>query len=307
MHQHDLSRFQHSHIFHYTGDRAERNTMRVVLLTVTMMFIEIIAGWRFHSMALLADGWHMSTHAAALGLSWFAFFLSRRLAGDTRFAFGTWKIEILGGFVSAILLGLVAVAMLWISVERLWHPVAIQFNQAIFVAVAGLGVNVLSILLLGAHGGEHRHAHMPADETHKNLNLRAAYLHVVADALTSVLAIVALLGGKYMHWNWLDPLIGIVGAVMIARWTKALLLETGAILLDCETDASLKDEIKAALETGHDIRISDLHVWPVGQDKFACIIALMAKEPLPLHEYKERLRSVHELAHLTIEIERCTS
>lgn len=289
--------------------------MRVVLLTVTMMLIEIVAGWRFHSMALFADGWHMSTHAAALGISWFAFFLSRRLAGDTRFAFGTWKIEILGGFVSAILLGLVALAMLWISIERLWHPVAIQFNQAIFVAVVGLGVNMLSILLLGAYGGGHghehehghAHTHTHADDAHKNLNLRAAYLHVVADALTSVLAMVALLGGKYMRWNWLDPLIGIVGAVMIARWTKVLLLETGTILLDREPDASLKDEIKTALETDHDTRISDLHIWPVGQDKFACIVAVVAKEPHLLHEYKERLRSVHELAHVTIEIERCTS
>ncbi len=307
MHAHDLSRFRHAHVFHYSGEQAERRTLRVVGLTLGMMIVEIVAGWLFNSMALLADGWHMSTHAAALGISWVAFYLARRYAADQRFVFGTWKIEILGGFVSAILLGLVGLAMAYVSAERLCRPVAIHFNQAIFVAVLGLFVNVASIALLRndphRHDREDEHGHDPADDS---LNLRAAYLHVLADALTSVLAIAALLGGKYLHWNWLDPLMGLAGAVLILQWTRALLRETGGILLDHETNAGLVDEIRQAVEADGDAHVSDLHVWKVAQDKYACILAVAAHTSHPPDYYKSRLQKIPELVHVTVEINRCT-
>jgi cation diffusion facilitator family transporter len=286
----------------------------VVLLTAAMMGVEIIAGWLFNSMALLADGWHMSTHAAALGIAWVAFILARRHAGSRRFTFGTWKIEILGGFVSAIFLGIVALVMTYVSVERFFHPVAIQFNEAIFIAAIGLVVNLVSVFLLTGkpHGHDHAHYHAHGSHDHgygsdhdSNLNLRAAYLHVLADALTSVLAIAALLGGKYMNWNWLDPAMGIVGAVMIARWTFGLLKATGGILLDHGTNTEVEEEIRSAIESDGDTKISDLHLWQVGQDKYACVLAVIASKPQGLHTYKERLRSIHELAHVTVEIDLC--
>jgi cation diffusion facilitator family transporter len=302
MHTEDLSRYQHSHIFHYAGGAAERKTMRVVLLTVAMMVVEIVAGWVFNSMALLADGWHMSTHATALGISWIAFVLARRHASDRRFAFGTWKIEILGGFVSGVLLALVGLFMVGMSVQRLFHPAVIRFDQAIFVAVIGLAVNLFSVLLLGSHPHDHDHAHV-----HNSLNLRAAYLHVIADAMTSVLAIAALLGGKFLQWNWLDPAMGIVGAVLILRWTYLLLTESGRILLDSETNDDMADRIRRAVETDADTRISDLHVWKVAQDKYACIVALVAAHPGPTAEYKTRLRQIDSLVHVTVEINHCSS
>ena len=273
--------------------------MRVVWLTVSMMIVEIAAGWLFNSMALLADGWHMSTHAAALGISWAAFLLARRYAADQRFAFGTWKIEVLGGFVSGILLGIVGVAMAAVSVERLFRPAEIHFNQAILVAIIGLAVNVISIILLG---DDHSHDH---DHPHQSINLRAAYLHVLADALTSVLAIVALLGAKYFRWNWLDPMMGIVGAILILRWTRALLRETGGILLDLETNDELADEIRKAVESDGDAQISDLHVWKVAQDRYSCILAVVAHRPQAPEDYKARLKEVHELVHVTVEVQPC--
>mgnify|MGYP003605362253 CR=1 FL=1 len=273
--------------------------MRVVLLTVAMMAIEIIAGWMYNSMALFADGWHRSTHAAALGISWIAFVLARRYTADRRFAFGTWKIEVLGGFISGILLGLVGLFMAVISIQRLFHPADIQFNYAILVAVIGLIVNIFSILLLDDHqDGAH---------THTSLNLRAAYLHVVADAMTSVLAIVALLGGKFLNWNRLDPIMGIVGAVLIIRWTCLLLAETSSILLDRETTDDMAARIRHMVEADADTRITDLHVWKVAQDKYACIIALVATHPSPTAEYKARLRQIDALIHVTVETNRCSA
>lgn len=309
MHTKNIADYQHAHIYHYSGAETERQTMRVVLLTVGMMAVEIIAGWLFNSMALLADGWHMSTHAVALGISWLAFVVARRYALDRRFAFGTWKIEILGGFVSAVLLAVVAVAMVVISVERLLHPATIQFNQAILVAVVGLLVNLVSIFMLTDHS--HSHAHPSASPSHGrtgnhgNLNLRAAYLHVIADAFTSILAIVALLGGKFMNWTWLDPIMGLVGAVMIGIWTRSLLRETGGILVDRGGDDGLKEEIRAAIETDTDTRISDMHVWRVGENKYACILALVAEKPHSLQTYKNRLKEIPKLVHVSIEINLC--
>lgn len=285
--------------------------MRVVLLTAAMMGVEIVAGWTFHSMALFADGWHMSTHAAALGISWIAFVLARRHMADRRFTFGTWKIEVLGGFTSGILLGLVGLVMAGISVQRLFQPVEIQFNQAIVVAVVGLGVNLFSVLLLGGHSREHAHAHPhPHDHdephVHDNLNLRAAHLHVVADAMTSVLAIAALLGGKFLQWNWLDPLMGIAGAVLIVRWTYLLLGETGSILLDRATHDGVAMDIRHAIEANSDARISDLHLWKVGQNKYACIVSLVALEPLSADDYKARLHPIESLVHVTVETTHCS-
>lgn len=275
--------------------------MRVVLLTVFMMVVEIAAGWLFNSMALLADGWHMSTHAAALGISWIAFSLARRYAADQRFAFGTWKIEVLGGFVSGILLGIVGIAMAVVSVERLFHPATIHFNQAILVAFIGLAVNVISIVLLG---DDHSHD-QPHEHARRNINLRAAYIHVLADAVTSVLAIVALLGGKYMGWSWLDPMMGIVGAFLILRWTRALLGETGGILLDHETSDELSDEVRKAVESDGDAQISDLHVWKIAQDRYACIIAVITHKETSSEACKQRLKSIPELVHVTVEIQPC--
>lgn len=312
MHTKDISRYEHPHVFHYSGEQMEKKTMRVVLLTVTMMIVEIVAGWVFNSMALFADGWHMSTHAVALTLSWGAFVLARRHIADRRFAFGTWKIEVLGGFVSGILLGLVGLFIVGISVHRLFHPVTIQFNQAIFVAVVGLAVNLASIFLLNYHSrenaGEHHAPHNhAANPVHNNLNLRAAYLHVVADAMTSVLAIVALFGGKYLQWNWLDPIMGIVGAVMIIRWTYLLLKETGSILLDRETHNELTSGIRSVIESDADARVSDLHVWKIGQDKYACIVAVVAAHPRPVDDYKARLRRYESLVHVTVETNSCST
>ncbi len=304
----DTSGYEHDHIFHYSGKQTEKKTMRVVLLTLSMMLVEIVAGWIFNSMALFADGWHMSTHAAALAISWGAFVLARRYNADRRFTFGTWKIEVLGGFVSAILLGLVGLAMIGISVHRLLSPLAIQFDQAILVAIVGLVVNLLSVLLLNDHPHEHDHSHSHPHHhdhdngsVHKNLNLRAAYLHVVADAMTSVLAIFALLGAKYLSWNWLDPIMGIVGAILILRWTYLLLAETGSILLDRETHDDLTSSIRKTLEADADVRVTDLHVWKVGQDKYACIVALMAQHPGQAEEYKALLRQFESLVHVTVE------
>jgi cation diffusion facilitator family transporter len=308
MHKRDISKFQHSHLFHYSGSHAEKKTMRVVLLTSAMMFVEIIAGWLFNSMALLADGWHMSTHAAALGIAWIVFILARRYSLDRRFTFGAWKIEVLGGFVSGIFLGVVGLAMAIVSINRLLQPMEIQFNQAILVAVIGLVVNIVSIFFLMEHPHGHSHEHVEDNHTHnethhsENLNMRAAYLHVLADALTSVLAIAALLGGKFFNWNWLDPMMGILGAFLIIRWTYSLLAETGSILLDRDTSDAISNEVRKAIEIDEDTRISDLHVWKVGQNKYACIIAIVAANPLNTDDYKARVSQFKKLAHVTIEI-----
>ncbi len=308
MHTSKLHAYQHDHHFHHTGAGTRTRTLQVVLLTLVMMAVEIVAGWVYHSMALFADGWHMSTHALALGISWFAFVMASRHRADHRYVFGTWKVEILGGFTSAILLGVTALAMAGISIERLVHPAAIQFNQAILVAVIGLVVNLVSMLLLEEHPQAHDHgpAHdRPHAHAHSNLNLRAAYLHVVADALTSVLAIAALLGGKYLHWNWLDPAMGIVGAFLILRWTCQLLSQTSAILLDREADDNTSRAVRAAIESDGDSRISDLHVWRVGQGRFACIISVVAAHPATLADYKQRLHMLNQVVHATVEILPC--
>ena len=242
-----LDGWSHTHVFDEGNPLAERNTLWAVVLTAVMMVAEIAGGWMFNSMALLADGWHMSSHTLALGLSVLAYGAARRYAHDTRFAFGTWKIEVLGGYTSALLLVLIAGLMLYQSIERLIAPTPIHYDQAIAIAVVGLLVNlVCAWLLKDGHGHDHHDGH-PGQETHGHhydLNLRSAYIHVVADAATSVLAILALIEGKFWGASWLDPVIGIVGAGLVAVWAYGLLRDSGSVLLDAEMNAPVVSEIK---------------------------------------------------------------
>lgn len=307
MHTKDISSYEHSHIFSLTEGNTERRTLWVVLLTFAMMFVEIFAGWIYHSMALLADGWHMSTHALALTISLLAFIFARRHASDRSYTFGTWKLEVLGGFTSGIILGFVGLFMGYVSIVRLFQPLEIRYNEAILIAVIGLVVNLLSMLLLNVNNKSHHHEHDDHGHhhEHENLNLKAAYIHVLADAMTSVFAIVALLGGKFMGWSFLDPIMGIAGAFLVIRWTYFLLRETGVILLDKEVGKSVSEEIKKIIESDSDTRISDLHVWKVGMNKYACIVSIVASNPRELKHYRDILSAHSEIVHLTVEISKC--
>ncbi|OGQ95708.1 MAG: cation transporter [Deltaproteobacteria bacterium RIFOXYD12_FULL_57_12] len=312
MHIHTLHRWKHEHNFHVDSGHGERRTRQVIWLTVTTMVAEIVAGFIFGSMALLADGWHMGTHGVALGITVFAYRHARRHAANPLYSFGTGKVGVLGGFTSAVLLGGVALFMVVESTQRLIQPVAIRFNEAIAVAVIGLAVNVLSVLLLegGGHGhhGHHDHDdhdHAPGNGHRHDHNLRAAYLHVLADALTSVLAIVALAAGKGFGWVWLDPFMGLVGAGLIARWSHGLLRDTGRILLDSGMSQERLAAIRAAIETDADNRVADLHVWPLGSHDFAAIISIVTHRPRPPGYYKKLLAAFHELNHITVEVHAC--
>ncbi|HEY1132677.1 MAG TPA: CDF family Co(II)/Ni(II) efflux transporter DmeF [Roseateles sp.] len=301
----------HSHAFNDTNRGAESRTLWAALLTAAAMVVEIVAGWRYNSMALLADGWHMSSHALALGLSVFAYVMARRLARDSRFAFGTWKIEVLAGYTSAVLLLLVAASMAWQSFARLVQPSAIHYDEAIPIAIAGLLVNLVCAWLLRdshdhhhghEHGHAHGHGHGHGDHRH-DINLRAAYLHVVADAATSVLAILALLGGKYWAWAWLDPVMGLVGAALVSVWAVGLLRESGRALLDAEMDAPVVEEIREVVrDSPIPAEISDLHVWRVGRDKFACILGVTTAAPALPEDFRRQLAVHEELVHITVEI-----
>ncbi|MDD5363907.1 MAG: CDF family Co(II)/Ni(II) efflux transporter DmeF [Gallionellaceae bacterium] len=315
MHTHDLSPWTHEHIFDEGNHAAERGTRAVMWITAAMMVVEIFAGWRFNSMALLADGWHMSSHAVAIGLSAFAYAAARRYSGDPRFAFGTWKIEVLGGFASAIFLLGVAAMMVFASVERILSPQPIHYQEAIVVAVVGLIVNIVCAVILGGahdhhhedHGDHHNHDHAH----HDDLNLRSAYVHVIADAATSVLAIIALIGGWIYGWSWLDPVMGIVGAVLVALWAKNLLAETGKVLLDREMDHPVVAEIREVVETGPeggDTRITDLHVWRVGKQTYSCALSVVTHDiTLTSERVRAQLAQHEEIAHSTIEIHLCAA
>lgn len=286
---------------------AEGRVRRVMWLTFVMMIVEIAGGWWFNSMAVLADGWHMSSHALALGLSAFAYSFARRHAGHRAYAFGTWKIEVLGGYTSAIVLLAIAALMIFQSVERLIQPQAIHYDEAIVIAVVGLAVNLLCAWWLrDAHTHDHDHDHPHEhDEEHPDLNVRSAYMHVLTDAATSVLAIVALLGGLYFGAAWLDPVMGVVGAVLVTVWAWGLLRDTGRVLLDAEMDTPLVAEVREVIERGPvPARITDLHLWRVGRAKFACVVSLSTTSDKD-GEYFRRALCVHEeLAHVTVEVDR---
>jgi cation diffusion facilitator family transporter len=340
-----LSDWLHEHVFDKGSQAAERGTRLVMWITLVTMVVEIWAGWWFNSMALLADGWHMSSHVLAIGLSAMAYATARKYARDPRFAFGSWKIEILAGFASAIALLGVALMMVFGSVERLWSPQPIQYAEAISVAVLGLVVNVVCALILGrvhhlpqqvtqpveknslaeeshhsvSHMAQTAHAKPPVEITrtlthghghahgghHHDLNLKSAYVHVIADAFTSVLAIVALLGGWWYGWSWLDPVMGLVGAVLVAVWARGLLADTGKVLLDREMDHPVVQEIREAIETNPHTRVTDLHVWRVGKQVFSCALTVVTQEPdLTPDVVRQRLSVHEEIVHSTIEIHR---
>src|SRR5947199_2394182 len=302
MHRSDHSQFRHSHNFVHDFTRGERRTRIVIAITGTMMVLEITVGLLSHSMALLADGWHMSTHVTAFLITAAAYYFTKRHASDLHFSFGTGKIGVLGGFTSAVVLSIVAFLMAGESVHRIFVPLSIHFNEAIGIACVGLLVNLGCAVLLGDHdhqsgdGNAHRH----------DLNLRAAYLHVLADAFTSLLAITALTGGKFFGWAWLDPVVGIVGSGVVFSWAYTLLRDTSGILLD-RTPASsdLPHQIRRTVESDGDSTVTDLHVWQVGIGKYAAMISVVAHEPKSSDSYRELLREHDELVHVTIETQHC--
>lgn len=308
-----MNQTAHDHQFLGSAhDQNARRTLWVVILTLVMMVAEIAAGYITGSMALLADGFHMATHAGALGIAAAAYAYARRHASSGRYSFGTGKVGDLGGFASALILGVVAISVGIESAIRLFQPGEVQFDTAILIAVVGLIVNIVSALLLGhghSHGHDHDHDH-PHDHGHghhhpdhgTDNNLRSAYLHVIADALTSVLAIAALLAGRYLGWVWLDPAMGIVGALVIARWSCSLMKVTAGVLLD-QTDEHVADEIRELVEKPGDARITDLHVWRVGPQAHAAIVSVVSAGSVDLASIRQRLLPVHEVRHLTIEVQ----
>src|SRR5436305_8074805 len=302
MHRTDHSRFRKNHDFVPDFAHAERRTRIVIGIPAVMMIVEITVGLMSRSMALLADGWHMSTHVLAFLITAVAYYLARRHAANVRFSFGTGKVGVLGGFTSAVVLSIIAFLMAAESVRRLFIPLTIHFNEAIGIACVGLLVNLACAALLADRhqdpGGRSAH--------HHDLNLRAAYLHVLADAFTSVLAITALTGGKFFGWAWLDPVVGIVGSGVVFSWSYALLRDTSGILLDRTPPSSdLPEEIRRAVESDGDSLVTDLHVWQVGTGKFAAIVSIVAHQPKSSDEYRKLLRGHGELVHLTIEMQHC--
>lgn len=292
--------WQHTHSFGQEKKHdSEQRTIIVIILTALMMIVEIAAGLIFGSIALLADGLHMASHAVALVINVFAYVYARRYAHHAGFSFGTGKVNALGGFTGAVLLAVFALMMAWESVERLLNPISIAFNQAILVAVIGLVINGISAFILGEqhdhdeHGNEHHQEH--------DHNRRAAYLHVLADALTSLLAIFALLAGKYFGWFWMDPLSGIVGAILVSRWSFGLIRASSEVLLDKQA-TGLQDEVKEALAKEPDATLTDLHVWCIGPNIYSAIVTILTPSPKSPCHYRKLLAPVHELVHITVEI-----
>ena len=296
----------------------ERRTQIVIVITAATMAVEIAAGVVFGSMALLADGLHMASHASALAISLFAYVYARRHAHDERFCFGTGKVNSLAGFTGAVLLALFALLMAWASIGRLMNPVEIAFKQAIGVAILGLIINALSVVVLGGgdphehHDGRHEesphagHHHASHHHEHHDHNLRSAYLHVLADALTSVLAIFALLGGKYLALNWLDPVMGVVGAILVARWSTGLLQTTSRVLLDHQGPDSIRHAIRQNLEELTGVTVVDLHLWQIGPGTYGLAVSLTASDPHPPEHYRQCLPKNSGLAHVTIEVHHAT-
>jgi len=337
---HDLSSWRHNHAYDPGNLAGERRTWIVVGITAVTMVAEIVAGLITGSMALLADGWHMATHVVALGIAGAAYLLARRWSRDERFAFGTWKIEVLGAFSSALLLGVVAVAMVVESCIRFVTPEAINFAPALAIAFLGLVVNIASAAVLG-HGGHahagagrheaqghghdhdreshdhghrdhghhghdhHGHEHHERGNKSHDMNLRSAYIHVLADAFTSVLAIAALSAGLWLGWTWLDPVMGIFGAGVILWWSKSLIRDSARVLLDREMDSPVVVEIRKAIESDGDAEIADLHVWRVGRASHAAVVTVVAERPLAPDAYRSRLARITSLMHVSVEVNQC--
>jgi cation diffusion facilitator family transporter len=316
-HVHSIQDFQHGHVFlgPHHGEN-EKRVWIVVALTSVMMVAEIAGGTVFGSLALVADGWHMSTHAAALTISALAYYFARRHARDDRFAFGTGKLGDLASFASAIILGMIALLIAYEAVDHLIHPLAIAYNEAIAIAALGLAVNLLSgWLLKGSHGHDHHHGHAHAAPHHDDedadvhahdhdLNLRAAYIHVLADALVSVLAIGGLLTAKLANWPFMDPIVGLLGTAVIVSWSYGLAMQSGAILVDSVPDRALASEMRARLEASGDA-ISDFHLWRVGPGHYAATVSVVSGDPKPPQAYKDKLAGLPRLSHVTVEVERC--
>ena len=316
MHLKNIRLWQHDHIFDQDKEQAgERRTVIVTMVTAVMMAVEILAGIVFGSMALLADGLHMASHATALGINSFAYIYARRHSSNKGFNFGTGKVNTLGGFTGAILLGFFALFMCWESAKRMFLPVGIAFNQAIFVAVIGLVVNMISVFILDARQkghyshdeDSHEHSEHHDDDHHHNHdhNLQSAYLHVLADALTSVLAIIALLSAKYFGLIWMDPLMGIIGGIMVFRWSLGLLRATSHVLLDKNGPEEIKQVIKESIEIDGDSKISDLHLWSVGPNIYGAIVSVVACNPLEPEQYKKLIPGNLGLVHISVEVSKC--
>lgn len=303
MHTNKQENWQHDHNFTVTNDKGEQRTRYVLFLTALTMVAEIIAGTVFGSMALLADGWHMGTHVAAFLITIFTYRYARNNAQNPAYAFGTGKVSVLGGFASAVALAIVALFMAIESILRIITPHGIQFNEAIAVAALGLLVNIISAFLLKEGVAHHHHDH----HNHQDHNLRAAYMHVLADALTSLLAIGALVCGKFIGWHWLDPVMGIVGAIIITRWSIQLLKQTGPILLDASIDKAYQAAIVKTIEEDSNNHVSDVHIWKVGANDYAAIIAVVTCYPNPTEYYKNLLHNFKRLSHVTIEVIACES
>lgn len=314
MHHDNLQHWQHTHTFDQDRKRpGENRTIIVIAITSTMMVVEIATGIIFGSMALLADGLHMASHAAALTINAFAYSYARRHSHDAQYSFGTGKVNALGGFTGAVLLAIFALMMAWESIDRIIDPIEIAFNQAIFVAVLGLIVNGASVFILG-HNHDHDHEHSSQyhqdhvrhedhghDHHNHDHNLRAAYLHVLADALTSILAIFALLVAKYAGLMWMDPLMGIVGALLVSRWSLGLLRSTSAVLLDKQGPEHIRTKIKQSIEKEQNY-VVDLHLWSIGPNIYGVIVSVVAQYPQSPEHYKQSIPSNLGLAHVTVEV-----
>lgn len=325
---------EHHHDFSTQNQRAERRTVYVLVLTIITMVAELVAGSVYGSMALLADGWHMGTHVAAFVIALFAYQFARKNADNPAYTFGTGKVNVLAGFASAVALAVVALIMLVESIQRLLSPAEIHFNESILVALIGLAINLISALLLKddhhhehseRHGNAHQHddtehsadhsespeessaqeyhrTHAGGEHHHHDHNLKAAYIHVLADALTSVLAIAALLSGKYFNLHWLDPLMGIAGAIIITRWAYGLIQQTGPVLIDASIDQPIRKNVTEIIEADETCSVTDLHIWKVSADHYAAIIAIETSQPKSVQYYKHLLNNFKQLTHLTIEV-----
>lgn len=308
MHQATVERLSHSHARMVDYSANEDRTLKVVLLTTIMMVIEIVAGHWTGSMALLADGWHMGTHSLALGFSYIAYRLAKKYEGSDRFSFGTGKMGVLAGYTSALFLGSAAVWMIYESIARIINPIAIAFSEAIGVTFIGLTVNLASVLILNNSSVHHKHQNHVHDGDHNHdHNFRAAYLHVIADTLTSLLALIALFFGRYLGWTFLDPVMGIVGGILICRWAYSLLINTGAILLDGEVDEEVRRKIQSAIESDNDSRIFDLHVWRIGSNEIAGIVSVVTGKNRKVEDYQTRIKNLFPSYHFSVEVHSCNS